>query len=276
MKVLWRAARLCAVATSLLALAPYVSADGWDLTLYGGVSLPRYEQTFRFGLPNLPNLPNITVTSKGDLVLDAHGGPVFGGALGRKLVGPLGIEARVDTATVKLETSGAGYDLSARVPPLPPVNGSLSFGAGTFDLKRFTVLSLNARLQTGGPVSLFLSGGISYLPKLESEGTISATLDVPGLPNVPILTSQVRLVATPTESQHSLGANVGAGLRIRLGGNIALMGEARIFGFREYELAFSVATSPTVPLLDEAIAGLDTVRFDPVYFHAAAGLTISF
>ena len=55
-----------------------------DLTLYGGVSLPRYEQTFRFGLPNLPNLPNITVTSKGDLVLDAKGGPVFGGALARK------------------------------------------------------------------------------------------------------------------------------------------------------------------------------------------------
>lgn len=276
MNVRRHASRIVAIAVVLTARAPVLHADGWDLTLYGGVSLPRYEQTFRFGLPNLPNLPNITVTSKGDLVLDAKGGPVFGGALGRKLAGPLGIEARVDTATVKLETQGAAYGLSARIPPLPPVDGSLSFSSGTFELNRFTVLSLNARLQSGGPVSLFLSGGVSYLPKLESNGTISATLDVPGLPNIPALTGQLRLVATPTQSQHSFGGNVGAGLRVHLGGNVALMGEARIFGFHEYELAFSLATTPSVPILDEAVAGLQKVRFDPVYFHAAAGITVSF
>jgi hypothetical protein len=276
MKIRWSACRVGAVSTALLAVAPALRADGWDVTLYGGASLPRYEQTFRFGLPNLPNLPNVKVTSKSDLVLDAKGGPVFGGALARRIVGPLGIEARVDTATVKLETEGASYGLSASIPPFPTVGGTLSFSAGTFDLNRFTVLSLNARLQTGGPVSLFLSGGVSYLPKLESNGTISATLDVPGLPNIPTLTGQLRLVATPTQSQHSVGANVGAGLRIHLGGNVALLGEARVFGFHEYELAFSLATTQSLPILDDAIAGLQKVRFDPVYFHAAVGLTVSF
>ncbi len=240
------------------------------------MSLPHYEQTLRFGLPRLPNLPNVDVVSRGDLVLDAKGGPVFGGALSRRLIGPLALEARVDTASLKLETAGAGYDLSARLPFLPPAEGSLSLGPGTFPLKRFTILSLDARLETGGPVSLFLSGGVSYLPKLESEGTITATLALPGVSGVPALDGDLRLVATPTQSQHSFGANAGAGLRIRFGENVALMGEARVFGFREYELAFSLTTAPSVPILDEAVAGLDAVRFNPVYFHAAVGLTVSF
>jgi opacity protein-like surface antigen len=260
----------------LLASASALSADGWDLTLYGGAALPRYEQTFRFGLPDLPNLPNVEVTSRGDLVLDASGGSVFGGALARRLVGPLSLEGRLDTATVTLETEGAGYGLSASIPPFPPVEGSLTLSPGTFPLKRLTVLSLNARLETGGPVSLFLSGGVSYLPSLESEGTVAATLAVPGLGSIPALSGDVRLEATPTESKHRFGANAGAGLRIRLGGNVSLLGEARVFGFREYELAFTLATSPSLPILGEAIAGLDKVRFDPVYFHAAAGLTVSF
>jgi hypothetical protein len=260
----------------LLASAAPLHADGWDLTLYGGAALPRYEQTLRFGLPRLPNLPNVEVASRGDLVLEAKGGAVFGAVLSRRLLGPLALEARVDTATVKLETAGAGYDLSAHLPFLPPVEGSLTFGAGTFPLKRFRILSLDARLETGGPVSLFISAGVSYLPKLESEGTISAALTLPGVSGVPSLAGDLRLLATPTQSQHSFGANAGAGVRIRLGSNVALMGEARVFGFRDYELAFALATEPRVPILDEAVAGLEAVRFNPVYFHAAAGLTVSF
>jgi hypothetical protein len=260
----------------VLASTSLLHAEGWDLTFYGGASLPRYEQTLRFGLPRLQTLPDVSVVPRGDLVLDAKSGTVFGGALSRRLLGPLALEARVDTASVKLETAGAGYDLSARIPFLPPVEGSLSVGAGTFPLKRFTILSLDARLQTGGPISLFLSGGVSYLPRLESEGTISATLALPGVSGVPTLDGDLRLVASPTQSQHSFGANAGAGLRIRLGRNVALMGEARVFGFREYQLAFSLATKPSLPILDEAVAGLETVRFNPVYFHAAAGLTLSF
>jgi hypothetical protein len=261
---------------SLLCAATAAGADGWDVTLYGGASLPTYEQTFRFGLPSLPDNPNVQVTSSSDLVLDAKGGSAFGGSLARRIVGPLAVEARVDTATVKLETEGASFGLSASIPPFPPVSGTLRLSAGTFDLKRFTILSLNARLQSGGPVKVFFSGGVSYLPTLESQGTVTATLDVPGVPNLPILSGQLQLVATPTESKHSFGANAGVGLRIALGGHVALMGEARVFGFREFELAFALASTPSLPFLDDAIAGLDKVRFEPVYFHGAVGLTISF
>jgi hypothetical protein len=259
-----------------IASVPGAGAEGWDLTLYGGASLPTYEQTFRFGLPAVPAIPNVQVTSAGDLVLDAKGGTAFGGALSRRIVGPVALEARVDTATVKLQTEGASFGLSASIPPFPPVSGSLTLSPATFDLKRFTVFSLNARLQSGGPVKLFLSGGVSYLPSLESSGTITATLDVPGVPNLPVLAGDLQLVATPTESKHAFGANAGLGLRIALGGNLTLMGEARVFGFREFDLAFALASSPSLPVLDDAIGGLDTVRFDPVYFHAAAGLTVSF
>jgi hypothetical protein len=257
-----------------LASAPGLRAGGLDLTLYAGTALPRYEQTFRFGLPTLPNLPGVDVGSSGDLVLDAKGGLVFGGALAVKLIGPLALEGRLDTATVDLETAGAAYTLTTSAP-LPPLEGSLHLGAGTFDLKRFKVLSLNLRLETGGPLSLFFSGGLSYLPKLESEGTITATLDLPGV-NLPALAGTLQLVAVPTQEEHSVGANAGLGLRAGLGGNLSLLVEARIFGFREYELAFSLAGAPSLPILEEAIAGLERVRFDPVYFHAAAGLSLSF
>ncbi len=66
--------------------------------------------------------------------------------------------------------------------------------------------------------------------------------------------------------------NGGAGLRI--GGRVALIGEVRVFYFREYELRF--AAEDGFQILDELLDGLAPVRFHPVFVNAQAGVTFKF
>jgi hypothetical protein len=81
------------------------------------------------------------------------------------------------------------------------------------------------------------------------------------------------LELAPGESEHKFGVNGGAGLRIG-GSRIAIMGEVRIFYFREYELRFNVADAPSV--VEDLLEGLDPVRFEPVIVNALAGLVFRF
>lgn len=249
-----------------------VPADGWaqrvDLSFYGGQALPRYEESIRFA-PALPQLPGYEVTASDALALDAAGGPVFGGAIALEF-GFLALEGRVDTADVDLETAGVRIDLR---PVGRPIVASVSIGAGQIDLDRFVVYSANLRLRTPGPVSFFASGGISYLPSLSASGTLPVAASIVGLPGIGT-SAGLRLEAEPSDADSRFGGNAGAGLRVTLAPHVALFGEARIFGFQEYDLRFV--------LDDSDLAGLDefvefpSVQFTPVYFHAAAGLTFAF
>jgi hypothetical protein len=78
------------------------------------------------------------------------------------------------------------------------------------------------------------------------------------------------LRATPGESGNRFGANAGAGLRF--GGRVALMAEARVFYFKEFELRFDADDDA----LDELLDGLDAVRFTPVFVNVQAGLVFRF
>jgi len=101
-------------------------------------------------------------------------------------------------------------------------------------------------------------------------------LEIDGIGEVPGLVGRVRLEALPSQQQNRFGLNAGAGLRVRLGERVALLAEGRAFLFREYELGFGITSEPQVPGLDELLAQIEPVRFEPVFFHAAAGLVISF
>jgi hypothetical protein len=97
--------------------------------------------------------------------------------------------------------------------------------------------------------------------------------EVAGFPIVSDLAPRLRLEVAPGESEHRFGVNGGAGLRIG-GSRVAIMGEVRVFYFREYELRFNVADAP--PVVEDLLEGLDPVRFEPVIVNAQAGLVFRF
>ena len=76
----------------------------------------------------------------------------------------------------------------------------------------------------------------------------------------------------PGQSDYRWGVNGGAGLRI--GGRVALVGEVRVFYFREYHLRFDAENG--FDILDELLDSLPPVRFEPVFVNAQAGVTFRF
>ena len=101
----------------------------------------------------------------------------------------------------------------------------------------------------------------------------SSTARISGQPVLPGNQARLGLEISPGESEHRFGVNGGAGIRIG-GGPVAVMAEARVFYFKEYELRFRVDDAPQ--LVDQLLEGVDVVRFEPVFVNAQAGLVFKF
>lgn len=256
----------CAVGV-LLGSTQSAAAQGFDLTLFVGRAFPTYDERLTLRPPT-PVLPGIDIDVDGSPLIKADGGPVFGGALAFEF-GVLGLEGRLDATEVGLEFTGARYDFRGTEPPFEGLAASVAVSEGRFDADRIPILSFNGRVRTPGPVGLVASGGLSYLPDVTLKGSIPLRVEGPGIPELPdpVLT----LRAEPGESKHRWGLNGGAGLRV--GRRVALMGEVRVFYFREYELHFA---SENGVILDELIAGLAPVRFEPIFVNAQVGVTFRF
>jgi hypothetical protein len=259
---------LCAVFL-LLGSSGRADAQGWDLTFFVGKAFPTYDERLTLR-PSTPTVPGVDVDVVGSPLIKADGGPVFGGALAFEF-GVLGIEGRLDATEVGLEFTGARYNLRGTEPPFEGLTASVTLADGRFDADRIPLLSVNARIRTPGPVALVASGGLSYLNDITVTGSVPLRVEIPGFPSTgfgPRLT----LRAVPGQSEHRWGVNGGAGLRI--GGRVALIGEVRVFYFREYELRF--AAEDGFQILDELLDGLAPVRFHPVFVNAQAGVTFKF
>jgi hypothetical protein len=259
----------CAV-VALLGIGGTANAQGIDLTVFAGRAYPIYDERLTLR-PSAPSLPGVDITVAGSPVLRAEGGPVFGAALAFEL-GVFGIEGRIDATEVGLDFTGARYDLRGTDPPFEGLTAAITFSPGRFDADRISLLSLNARLRTPGPIGIVASGGISYLPDIRISGALPLTLQAPGLPSLPGLSPGLTLRATPGQSEHRFGVNGGAGLRV--GGRVGVMAEARAFYFREYDLRFGIDNGPE--LLNELLAGVDPVRFRPIFVNAQVGLVLKF
>jgi hypothetical protein len=257
------------IVASLLAAASPAAAQSIDMTLFTGLAYPVYDERLRFR-PGDPVIPGVEITSATSPVLRGDGGLVFGGALA---VGfdVFGIEGRLDSIDAAIDFSGARYDLRGTAFPFQGITASIVATAGRFGADRISVLSVNARLRTPGPIALQVSGGLSYLPDITVSGAVPLTVDSPQLPPLGF-DAGLTLRATPGESEHRWGVNGGAGLRI--GGRVGLIGEVRAFYFREYELRFGTANGPE--LLDDLLAEADPVRFEPVFINAQVGLSFKF
>jgi hypothetical protein len=245
------------------------AAQSIDLTVFGGLAYPLYDERLTLRAPS-PSLPGVDVTVSNDPVLRGDGGPVVGGALAVEF-GILGIEGRVDSVDAGLEFTGARYDLRGTAFPFQGLTASVIASPGRFDAERISLLSLNARIRTPGPIGLIASGGVSYLPDIEVSGSVPLTVDAPDLPALGI-NAGLTLRGTPGQSEHRFGLNGGAGLRI--GRRVALLAEIRGFYFRDYELRFGTASGPD--LLDDLLAEAEPVRFSPVFVNAQVGLSFRF
>jgi hypothetical protein len=84
---------------------------------------------------------------------------------------------------------------------------------------------------------------------------------------------RLQLRAVPGESEHRIGVNGGAGLRIG-GDRLAIMAEVRGFYFRDYELRFELDDAPD--FVTDLLDSVDAVRFQPIIVNAQAGLVFKF
>lgn len=259
----------CAV-IALLGTSGRAAAQGFDLTLFVGRAFPIYDERLTLR-PSTPTVPGIDISAVGQPVIKADGGAVFGGALAFE-VGILGIEGRLDATDVGLEVTGARYNLRGTAPPFEGLTASVTISDGRFDADRIPLWSANLRIRTPGPVALVASGGLSFLSGITVTGSIPLRVEVPGVPAPPGFDPRLTLRAVPGQSEHRWGVNGGAGLRI--GGRVALIGEMRVFYFRDYELRFEAVNGAEI--LDELVSHLSITRFEPVFINAQAGVTFKF
>jgi hypothetical protein len=259
------------VVTVCLSVASPAEAQQIDVTVFLGRAYPVYDERLTIR-PSVPSLPGVEVGVSGDPLIRADGGLVVGGALAFEL-GIVGIEARIDGTEVGFDLTGARYDLRATQSPFAGLSGSVTVGNGRFDANRFFLLSGNLRVRTPGPVALVASGGLSVLPDVSIGGSVPIAVQIPGLPAFPGIEPRLQLRVAPGESEHRIGVNGGAGLRLG-GDRIGILAEVRAFYFREYDLRFDVEGAPefVATLLENA----DTIGFRPVIVNAQAGLVFRF
>ncbi len=262
-------ARAVCVVSVLLGIGGRAEGQGVDLTFFVGRAFPIYDERLTLR-PSTPTVPGVDIGVVESPLIEADGGPVFGGALAFEF-GVLGIEGRLDATEVGLAFTGARYNLRGTQPPFDGLTASVTLADGRFDADRIPLLSVNARIRTPGPVALVASGGLSYLNDITVTGSVPLRVEIPGIPSTGV-DPRLTLRAVAGQSDHRWGVNGGAGLRI--GGRVALMGEVRVFYFREYELRF--ATEDGSEILDALLEGLAPVRFHLVFVNAQAGVTFKF
>lgn len=269
-------------------LAPPVAAAGeFELSAHAGAVFPFYEETFEFDPGGLPGLPSgITVTQEDVFRLDARGGVALGLAASWQFSSGLGLEARLDTADVRVRMTGARFRIVTELPgPLPDLVNELDLGGGDADLRRIHPVSLNLRARTSGRTRVGASAGVSYLPAfriaIRQEAIFSAVSPIP----FEIASAQLALDAEALpedEGEGRIGVNAGAFVQFDVGSRLALVVEGRYFYFRRQTLTWDrPEVDPPLPLVagvlvDQIAERLEPVEFNPTFFQVTAGLSLRF
>lgn len=275
------------VLASLLALAVPAQAGEWEASLLAGPSFPFYDQAFAYDPgPLAAPFPGAIVEQRGIFHLGARGGLDVAALLAYHPRGWIGVEARLDTADVRVSTEGARYNVRASLPPpIGTVSSDVDLGGGEVDLERLLPVSLNLRLRRPGRVALTASGGVSYLPAFRFEVRQGVGIGLSGLVGGVLDVAQVTLGAEALPAQEGegrWGANVGAGLQHRRGSRLLLTLEGRYFHFQPQTLGWGRPDSLSVlPAVQQEIVrqisdGLEPVRFTPTFFQATAGVGVTF
>jgi hypothetical protein len=266
----------------LFLLAPVAAVAG-SLEVEGrmGSALSSYDQSFPF-TPGL-GIPGLTFREASVFRMEGRGGLAAGGGATWYVAGPLGIEARIDSAAIGADLSGARYVAQAWLPPpLGPVTATLDLGTGTAEVDRVTSISLNLRLRAPGHVRVWVSGGVSYLPDFGLTAAQRVSLSVSGLGlggTVEVASLNLRAESAPIrEGGGRLGGNAGAGLAVAVAPRVSLVAEGRAFLFRKRRAKWVPVAAPRSEV-EEALERelrerLPAVEFNPTFFQATLGVSV--
>ena len=271
------------------AAASPLAAEDWEITASAGKVFPFYDQTFEYDPGALASpIPGATLEQRGVFMLDARGGVALNLALTRDLGRHVALEARLDTADVRVQTIGARYHLRANLPaPLPPLSTDVDLGTGTVDLERLRPLSLDLKLQGGRRPRLAVSAGVSWLPGFRLAVNQAIGIGLPGLSGSRLALDVARVGLTaealPSErGQGRLGGNAALSVGVPLGRRLTLVLDGRYFRFQKQTLHWGRAqTSGALPAIQENLvrqveARLQPVVFNPTFFHTSLGLALGF
>lgn len=262
-------------------LCGLASAGEIELAAYAGPALPTYEQRFRYDPGAIPLPPGISVQQEGVFGLDAKGGIAFGGSLTWYFAKAIGVEARVDSAGVDVQSQAAQFSVDLRLPsPLPPVGVRLE-PTGTVELDRLTPISLNIKLRTPGRVRFVLSAGASWLPSVSFSATETIGLGVTGLGGPTGVIVPTLPLQAGGEIEQAFGVNAGVGFQVAVARKVSLVAEGRFFSFPERSLEWGRADNRLLSAVEQALVQeierrLGPVEFSPRFFQATAGLAVRF
>jgi hypothetical protein len=268
-------------------LAPaVVGAAGLELSGFLGYSFPAYNQSFAYnsGPIDIP-VEGLEVDQGGLFELDSSGGLVLGGALTLYASEGFGLEVRLDSADVAIDTVTNTYSVDVQLPePHDPVSEVLELDRGEAEMKALTPFSINLKLRSGGrSLRFFASGGLSRLGNLDFA--IEQTVAL-GVVEVDLETNQLEIATVPLravsgESETSWGGNLGLGFDIALGERGALVFEARGFYFPKRTYEWELATDEVLPplqqdLLERVLQTLAPVELKPWWGQATVAVAIRF
>ena len=261
---------------ALAATAPLGEAKGIELALFSGPAIPTYKQTFTF-TGGSPQLQLARLTVKDAPSLDAKGGLAFGAAATFFLSNSFGLEARLDSVDVDLQSFGGNYTLELGPPGSPVSSIPVTLGAGETDLRRVKPLSLNLRFQSQGRGGIGLSAGVSYLRSIDLGAL--PTLTVANL-NASFPVSLTASPVNPNETRH-LGFNGGLTLQVKVKGGVSVVAEARGFTFKRSELKWESKETGALSAIEKALLGsiasqLEIPLFTPGFWTARVGVAWRF
>lgn len=249
------------VALALLAFAPgEARAQRFEVAVQAGPAIPTYKQSFTLsgGSPQLS-----LVRLARDPSIEAENGFGLGGSAALYLLGPLGIEARLDSIDVDLRSFGGAYQIQTGGGAVTVVD----VGSSTTDLERIRPVSLNLRLQGGSRVSLGVSLGLSTV----TSASVASTRATTAPPAIEARPSQERI----------WGVNGGLSLRVKIKEPVAVFGEARGFAFRKSDWTWTVDARNLPPGLslqaaNAIAAALDPPSYTPGFWTGSVGVALRF
>jgi hypothetical protein len=251
-------------------------ASGGEIALVTGPASATYKQTLTFS-GGAPQAQLARLTVKESPSLEASSGLAVGLSATLFLSNAFGLEGRVDSADVDLQSFGGSYTLELGPPGSPVSSIPVTLGAGETDLRRVRPLSLNLRFQSQGRVGVGLSFGGSYLP----------SVDLDAVPTVTVANLSaafpVSLTATPVNAEETrhLGFNGGVTLQIKIASGFSILGEARGFTFRRSELKWTAKEEGSLSVAERALLAnivtqLESPRFTPGFWAVRVGAAYRF
>ena len=268
--------RLAAGLFTLAATAQPGEGSGIEVAVFTGATIPTYKQTFTL-TGSSPQFQLARLTVKEAPSLEADGGLAFGAAVTFFLSNSFGIEARLDSVDIDLQSFGGNYNLELGPPGSPISSIPVTLGAGETDLQRVKPFSVNLRFQSQGRIGIGLSGGVSYVPALEINAL--PTLTVANL-NASFPISLTASPVDPDDTSH-FGFNGGITVQIKVAGGFSVVGEARGFAFKRSELKWQSKETGALSTVEKALLSsiasqLEIPEFTPGFWTARVGVAVRF